>query len=107
MQRDKDRSSLRVRGLLTVIEGGIVIRLAREQHAKSLRLQRNSKQAGKTKNNFALSDARRSARPLIRASMRRVQNDHGQFIARRGRWRRNGFLNGLRWLLGGLLRCGW
>jgi len=107
MQRDKNRSSLRVRSFRTVIKGGIIIRLAREQHAKPLRLQRNSKQASKTKNNFALSDTRRSARPLIRASMRRVQNDHGQCIARRGRWRGNWFLNGLRRLLGGLLRCGW
>jgi hypothetical protein len=44
---------------------------------------------------------------LIRAPMRRVENDHGQCIARLGRWRCHWFLNGLRRLLGGLLRREW
>ena len=85
MQRDENRSPLRVGGFRTVIKRGIVIRLAREQHAKALSLQRNSKQARKTQNDFTFSDARRSARALIRASVRRVQNDHGQRIPRRSR----------------------
>ena len=85
MQRDENRSSLCVGGFRTVIKRGIVVRLAREQHAKALPLQRNSKQARKTQNDFTFSDARRSAGALIRAPVRRVQNDHGQRIPRRSR----------------------
>jgi hypothetical protein len=42
MQSDENRSALRIRRFRTVIKGGAVVRLARQEDAKALRLERNS-----------------------------------------------------------------
>jgi hypothetical protein len=58
VQRNKNISALRVGHFRTIVERRIFIRLARQNHAKSLCLQRNSHESRKAKDDVALRDAR-------------------------------------------------
>ena len=77
MQRDENISALGVCQSRTVVERWVVISLAREDDAQSLGLKRNAQQPRVAEDNVAFRDAGRSARPRIRAAMRRIKNDNG------------------------------
>ena len=96
MQRNENHSPLRICYFRTVIERGSFVCLARQDDSETLRFKRNSQQASEAQDDIAFGDVGRSARTLIGAAVRRVENDHSQRISRRG-----GLLHGL---LRGLLR---
>ena len=78
MQGNKNIAPLRVGHFRTIVERRIFVRLACQNDAKSLSLQRNSHQPRKSKYDVALGNAGRTARARVRAAMGGIEDHDGQ-----------------------------
>lgn len=88
MQTDEDRIALRVGNRCAIVKRWIRVASARYHHFKALLAQSVADDLREFEHQIFFRRSAWTARACVRASVRRIENDHAQYVRRRGGWRR-------------------